>query len=147
MPKVKKAVKKVPVKKVKSKVATVKKAVKTKKVVKKTRQTTKTVTAQTADKTTSTIAMPAPTPLPEQTVADKIWTDIKDRPIEMFALPGQTAAKYCKQVKIEPTKLYLTASVAAVLPALEEAFKHQYNVELVDRYIVVSNKTNLPKKF
>lgn len=138
-----KAVKKV----VKAKKVTVKKTAKAKKVVKAVKKTRQTTTPSTDKVVTSTVAVPAPAPLPEQTAADKIWSDIKDKTIEMFALPGQTVAKYCKQVKIEPSKLYLTSTVSAVLPAIEEAFKKQYDIELVDRYIVVSNKTSLPKKF
>jgi hypothetical protein len=84
--------------------------------------------------------VPSVLPIPEKTQAEKIWDSIKDKPIEMFALPGQTPSKYCEPIKVEPTKLYLTFKVAVVLPALEEAFKNVYNVDLMDKYIVISPK-------
>lgn len=87
-----------------------------------------------------------PVTVPEKTQAEKIWDNIKDKSIEMFALPGQTPAKYCKPIQVEPNKLYLTFTVSAVLPALEEAFKTMYNVELADRYIVMSVKPNVTKR-
>jgi len=78
------------------------------------------------------------------TVADKIWEDIKDVKLEMFALPNQFVNSYCKPVPIEPTKLYLTFSASAVLPALELAIQGKYDVELVNKYIIVSKSD---KKF
>ena len=82
------------------------------------------------------------------TVAETIWLDIKDRPIEMFGLPNQTPAHYCKPIGVEPSKLYLTltTTASAVISALETAFKHRYDVEAVDRYIVLSNKSTFPFK-
>lgn len=74
------------------------------------------------------------------TVAQQIWNDIKDRPIDMFSLPGQTPAKYCEPVLVEPSKLYLHFTVSAVLPHLEIALKNKYDVELVDQFITVAHK-------
>jgi hypothetical protein len=71
------------------------------------------------------------------TVAQQIWEDIKDKQINMFALPGQTVSQYCEPVLIEPSKCYLSAKVSAVLPALEEALKGLYLVERIDRFVVV----------
>jgi hypothetical protein len=85
---------------------------------------------------------------PAPTVAETIWADIKDRPIEMFGLPNQTPANYCKPIGVEPSKLYLTltTTATAVVSALETAFKNRYDVEAVDRYIVLSNKATFPFK-
>jgi hypothetical protein len=77
------------------------------------------------------------------TVADKIWEDIKDVKLEMFALPNQFVNSYCEQIKIEPSKLYLTSKVSAVLPILEEALRGRYNVEKINKYIVVSIPSDL----
>lgn len=68
----------------------------------------------------------------------KIWQAIRELSIEMFALPNQIVSNYCKPVDVEPSKLYLIANAAALLPALELVLKGKYNVELVDKYIVVS---------
>lgn len=70
--------------------------------------------------------------------ADKIWEDIKDIKLEMFALPNQYVNMFCKKVNIEPTKCYMVASASATLPALEVALKDKYNVEQMDKYIVIS---------
>jgi hypothetical protein len=74
----------------------------------------------------------------KDTVAGDIWNEIKDKNIEMFALPDQTVSMHCRPVPIEPTKLYLTASSTSVLPSLETAVGKKYVVELVDRFITVS---------
>jgi hypothetical protein len=92
--------------------------------------------------------MPVAAPVAVPTVAQAIWADIKDRPIDMFGLPNQTPAHFCKPMMVEPTKLYLTltGTASSVVSALETAFKHRYDVEAVDRYIVLSNKTTFPFK-
>lgn len=73
------------------------------------------------------------------TVAEKIWNSIKNEKLEMFALPKQLVNMYCEPINIEPTKLYLKFTVPALLPALETALNDRYSVELVDKYICVSN--------
>jgi hypothetical protein len=73
------------------------------------------------------------------TEADKIWAEIKDKRVNMYALPNQVVANYCTQAKIDPTRcflLYKTAS--AIIPALEEAVGKAYTVEVMDKYIVVA---------
>jgi hypothetical protein len=72
------------------------------------------------------------------TEAGKIWTEIKDRRIEMFSLPDQTIAQYASPAPIEPSKLYLLTRATSVLPAIEQALGGHYTVELADRYVVVS---------
>lgn len=80
----------------------------------------------------------------EGTEAGKIWSEIKDREINMFALPNQKVNSYCKPVFVEPTKLYLLTTASSVLPALEETLNKEFVVELVDKYTVVSRKTQFP---
>jgi hypothetical protein len=72
-----------------------------------------------------------------KTEADKIWHEIKEKPIEMFALPNQTVAHYCRPLTIEPTRLYVIPTAASVLPALELALGNKYTVELADKYLIV----------
>lgn len=72
------------------------------------------------------------------TEAGKIWDEIKDRPIQMFALPDQKIFHYTTPSMVEPSKLYLVASATSALPAIEAALGNSYTVELVDRYLVVS---------
>lgn len=83
----------------------------------------------------------------EKTVAEQIWDEIKNKSIEMFALPDQKVHQYCKQIKIEPSKLYLTTTATSTLPSLEAALGAKYTVELLDKYVVVSRATtSLTKK-
>jgi len=73
----------------------------------------------------------------------KIWMEIKDKPIAMFALPNQAVSQYCVPQVVEPTKLYLLTTATAVLPALEAALSGAYVVELVHKFVVVSRPSNL----
>jgi hypothetical protein len=76
------------------------------------------------------------------TVADKIWNEIADKNIDMFALPNQTVKQYCKPVTVEPSKLYLLLNASSVLPSLEVALGSKFVVKMVDKYATVeySNK-------
>lgn len=74
----------------------------------------------------------------KDTVAGEIWNEIKDKNIEMFALPDQLVSMHCRPVPIEPSKLYLLTSSTSVLPSLETAVGKKYAVERVDRFVVVS---------
>tara|TARA_R110000868_G_scaffold99024_4_gene272641 strand:- start:8070 stop:8369 length:300 start_codon:yes stop_codon:yes gene_type:complete len=73
-----------------------------------------------------------------ETEASKIWSEIKDKDILMFALPGQKVSHYCSPVVVEPTKLYLLVTATSVTPALETAIGNKYSVDLVNKYTVVS---------
>ena len=78
----------------------------------------------------------------QKSLPDIIWDNIKDVKLEIFALPNQLVSNYCTPIKIEPTKLYLTTSASAVLPALETALKDRYVVEQLERYLCVSKIPN-----
>lgn len=72
------------------------------------------------------------------TEAGKIWNEIKDKNIEMFALPNQKINQYCQPRLVEPTKLYLITNATSVLPSLEAAVGKDYSVELAGKYLIVS---------
>jgi len=74
------------------------------------------------------------------TVASEIWEDIKDKSIEMFALPNQKVFMYCEPKEIEPSKCYLQVKASSVLPALETVLGTKYNVERNMYFVVVSKK-------
>ncbi len=76
------------------------------------------------------------------TVAGEIWEEIKDKSIDMFALPNQKVHMYCEPREIEPTKCYLNAKASSVLPALEVSIGSKYNVERNAYFIVVSRKAS-----
>lgn len=73
-----------------------------------------------------------------ETESGKIWSEIKDKTIEMFALPNQKVHQYCQPKPVDPTKLYLESTATSVLPALEAALGKDYNVELANRFIIVT---------
>jgi hypothetical protein len=70
--------------------------------------------------------------------AAEIWAEIKDKEILMFALPDQRVHQHALPVKIEPSKLYLRTTSPAVLPSLETAIGKKFNVELVDKFVIVT---------
>jgi len=74
----------------------------------------------------------------EGTEAGAIWNEIKDKNIEVFALPDQKMHQYATPSPIEPSKLYLLVKATSVLPAIETAVGKNYTVELADKYVVVS---------
>jgi hypothetical protein len=74
----------------------------------------------------------------KMTTAEQIWEEIKDRGIDIFALPEQKVNHYCSPVKIDPSKCYLQFKVGAVLPALEVALGSKYLVEMNNKYITVA---------
>jgi hypothetical protein len=79
----------------------------------------------------------------EKTEADIIWNDIKNLDLNLYALKNQFVSLHCKPMQVEPTKLYLefdSYRKGIILPALEELVKNTYNVEQVDRFLVVSKK-------
>jgi hypothetical protein len=80
------------------------------------------------------------------TEAGKIWDEIKNRPIDMFAIPGQVVSQHAFPSNIDHTKLYLTAKATSVLPALETALGSNYVVELAGRFVTVSRAPFDPTK-
>jgi hypothetical protein len=76
----------------------------------------------------------------EKTVAQKIWEDIKDMKIEMFSLPDQMVHQYCKPVDLDPAKLFLTVTAGAVIASLEAIVTPKYNLDVQERFVVISSK-------
>lgn len=81
----------------------------------------------------------------KETEAHKIWNEIKEKSIDMFALPNQVVEKYCKPLFIEPNRLYLTISAASVLPSLEASLGEKYSIELSDKYLLVARASKKNK--
>jgi hypothetical protein len=74
------------------------------------------------------------------TVADQIWSEIKDKDILMFALPGQKVSDHCTLVTIDPSRCFLIPKASAFLPALESAIGNDYECSVADKYVVVARK-------
>ena len=102
----------------------------------------KTETTETAKQhsegTPSQVAHPVPHAPPAQTEGEKIWNEIKDRTINMFALPDQVVFQHCTFIPIEPSKCYVTIRSTATLPSLEAAIGAGFTVELADKFVVIA---------
>lgn len=102
-------------------------------------------TKKTATKEPKVVApaqvAPVPTPPPPQlNEAQKIWEEIKNVQLNMFALPNQTVDMYCKVYPIEPTHCYITVKVSAVLAALEDTLGKVYNFETAGKFVLITRK-------
>jgi len=75
--------------------------------------------------------------VPERTEASKIWAEIKDKRMDLFALPAKVS-DFCSYQDVEPTKCYLVLKAGAALSALEELLGSSFKCELVNKWVVVS---------
>ena len=75
------------------------------------------------------------------TESDKIWDEIKDLPIEMFALPDQVIRHHAQRLKVSPNEVYLKLKSTSVIPSLEVALAHargkRYDLEVAEGYVIV----------
>jgi len=78
------------------------------------------------------------------TEAQKIWEEIRYRPIEMFALPNQVVEQHCTPFPAEPNRLFLTVRSTATLPSLEVACGKDFVVELADKFVIVARAVASP---
>lgn len=69
--------------------------------------------------------------------AAAIWSEIKNKSIDMFALPAQSVEMHCKPIKVEPTGLYLILNSTSVLPSLEASIGNKFTLELATKYVIV----------
>ena len=82
------------------------------------------------------VVVPAP-PVPVKNEAQKIWDEIMNLPIQMFGLPNQFVFQHITPVTVEPSKLYVTIRSSAALPSLEAAIAPAFQVELVDKFVII----------
>lgn len=127
----------------------------TKKIVKKAaKKSTKKVTKKVVHKSKSVAATPqvVASPVVEVPVApppvrvpvlmsDVIWNEIQNVPLQLFGLPGQAVYMHCTPVSIEPSRLYVSVRSAATLPALETALSDRFTVEMIDKWVAISLKS------
>jgi thioredoxin-like negative regulator of GroEL len=69
--------------------------------------------------------------------AKKIWEELKDHQLNLFALPDQIVKDHATPVPISEQDLYLTLKSPAVLIALEELAGKKYTVDKVDRFAII----------
>lgn len=119
---------------------TSKKSSKKTKVTKPAKKTVKTKKVDKPVAPPQTANPPVPQVLPPvavKTEAEKIWDEIKNRPIEMFGLPDQYVFQHATFVPVEPNTLYVTIRSTATLPSLEAAIAPHFTVELADKFVLI----------
>lgn len=129
----------------KNKKVTVAKA--TKKPAKKPAKKVKKVETPVAPPVAPPVVVAPPTP-PAKTEAEKIWDEIKNRPILMFGLPDQYVFQHATFITVEPSSLYVTIRSSATLPSLEAAVAPNFTVELADKFVIIKRvpKPIIPTK-
>jgi len=75
-----------------------------------------------------------------KTPGQVMWEEIKNHPLDMFGLPGQTVSNYCSPMDVEPSRLFLSFKVQSVLPALETALGKKFNFEMANKIIIITRK-------
>ena len=73
--------------------------------------------------------------------SDKIWEEIKDKKINVFALPAKKVSECVEKVNIPANQLYVKITVGAVLTALEETLGEDFTVEMAEKFTIISRKT------
>lgn len=74
----------------------------------------------------------------QATESSKLWDQIKNVKLDLYALPNQFVHLHCKPfLDLNKKDLYMTIKSSAVLPALEEALKQDFVVEQANKYIIV----------
>lgn len=70
--------------------------------------------------------------------SDKIWDEIKDLPIAMFALSSQTVSHHVERIDLDPNIVHLRTKSSAVVASLDEALNcvadRAGNVRRTDAY-------------
>ncbi len=57
----------------------------------------------------------------KKTKADVIWDQIKDLPVEIYALPDQTLKQHVERLQVTEDQVHLRIKSPAIVPALEES--------------------------
>ena len=79
--------------------------------------------------------------VPEVNESDKIWSEIKDLPIEMFSLPDQMVKQHVQRMRVSTNEVYLKLKSTAVIASLENSLAmvrgRKYVVEVSEGYVLV----------
>lgn len=71
---------------------------------------------------------------------EQIWNEIKDRRVSLFTLGNRTISDYAKFHSIDPNQCFVSFTISAFLPVLEEAIRDKFVVEQSSKYILISRK-------
>jgi hypothetical protein len=62
----------------------------------------------------------------KKTIGDEIWAEIKDKEIQMYALPSQTVADHVTRKAVPGDLVFLKPKSPAVVASLQEAIGNDY---------------------
>lgn len=69
--------------------------------------------------------------------SNKIWSEIRNLDLGLFALPNQTVEKHVVPLEVSGEELYLKLNSSAVLPALEDVLGRAFDLIQAEGYIIV----------
>lgn len=79
---------------------------------------------------------------PKLAESDKIWADVKDLPLGIYALANQFVSQHVSKIDLPGKELYLKLKSSAVLPALEATvfskYGNKYTVSLGQGYVSIA---------
>lgn len=77
------------------------------------------------------------------TEPNKIWDEIKDKELEIFALPNQKVKDHAEPLNIPGVEhLYVKLASSAVLASLETCLK-DFEFEQTEKYVIIKRKSTL----
>lgn len=77
----------------------------------------------------------------QPTEADKIWSEIQNLEIGMFALPNQRVSGHVTKINLPGDQLYVKLNSSAVLPNLEAVLRGRFEIEATEGYTIIRRAT------
>ena len=78
---------------------------------------------------------------PKITEADLIWDEIKDKEVQIYALPNQLLSNHVTKLPIPGACLYLRTNSPAIQSMLETVIGDKYEVHVTEKgYLQISRK-------
>jgi hypothetical protein len=74
------------------------------------------------------------------TEADKIWEEIQNKELPMFALPDQKIKDHVERLSIPGEGLYVKLSSTSVLVGLEAVLGDKFEFVLAEKYLIIKRK-------
>ena len=71
------------------------------------------------------------------TESEKIWDEIRSRPIEAYALPHQIVEMHVSRIDMPGDRLFVQLKSSGILPSLEATLGGSYEVEVAERYVII----------
>lgn len=85
--------------------------------------------------------------------SEKMWKEISNLPIDVFAVQDQVVANYVTKIDLPGSELYIKMTSTAVLPALEATISNmkytrgkKYEIEPAQAYTIIRRVENRDAK-